>query len=107
MAPKAADDLPSFNFILQPEFPVNALILATAALRIANQNSGQELFEWLMVSDSGEAVRASNGMWVSVAHNLANFPRADFLIVLEEICQRKTFRQVCSEHFEMHIVTAR
>jgi transcriptional regulator GlxA family with amidase domain len=74
---------PRFVFVLQPEFPMNALIMASEALRIANQNSGQELFEWLMVSDSGEAVRASNGMWVSVGHNLANFPRADFLIVLE------------------------
>ena len=36
-----------------------------------------------MVSDSGDAVRASNGMWVSGNYRLANFPRADFVIVLE------------------------
>jgi transcriptional regulator GlxA family with amidase domain len=74
---------PRFVFVLQPEFPMNALIMASEALRIANQNSGHDLFEWLMVSDSGDAVRASNGMWVSVEYSLANFPRADFLILLE------------------------
>lgn len=57
---------PSFSFVLQPEFPLNALILASDALRIANQNSGRELFRWSFVSESGEAVRASNGMWVAV-----------------------------------------
>src|SRR5690242_93258 len=30
---------PKFAFLLQPEFPLNAFILATEALRIANQNS--------------------------------------------------------------------
>ena len=57
---------PRFNFILQPEFPLNALILASDALRIANQNSGQGIFGWSFVSETGEAVRASNGMWFGV-----------------------------------------
>ncbi len=72
-----------FVFILQPEFPINAFILATEALRIANQNSGQEFFEWVLVSDSGEPVRASNGMWVSAQSDLASLPRCDFLILFE------------------------
>ena len=57
---------PHFNFLLQPEFPLNALILASDALRIANQNSGQSVFSWSFVSETGEAVRASNGMWFGV-----------------------------------------
>ena len=44
----------AFNFLLQPEFPMNALILASEALRIANQNSGRELFRWRLVSESGD-----------------------------------------------------
>ncbi|TPK72164.1 helix-turn-helix domain-containing protein [Mesorhizobium sp. B2-3-3] len=79
----ASSRRPRFAFMLQPEFPMNALIMATEALRIANQNSGQDLFEWTMISDQGEAVRASNGMWVSTHHDLADFPRCDFLVVLE------------------------
>lgn len=79
----AASRKPVFAFVLQPEFPMNAFILATEALRIANQNSGQDLFEWKLVSETGEAVRASNGMWVSADHGLVGLPRCDFLILLE------------------------
>ena len=57
--------LSSFNFILQPEFPMNALILASEALRIANQNSSRDLFQWRLVSETGSPIRASNGMWMS------------------------------------------
>ena len=52
-----------FAFILQPEFPLAALILATDALRIANQNSGRDLFSWQFVSENAADMRASNGMW--------------------------------------------
>ena len=74
---------PIFIFMLQPEFPMNAFILATEALRIANQNSGQDLFQWTVASESGEAVRASNGMWVTAHHRLSDIPRCDFLLLLE------------------------
>jgi AraC family carnitine catabolism transcriptional activator len=79
----AASRKPVFVFALQPEFPMNAFILATEALRIANQNSGQDLFAWTVVSETGEPVRASNGMWVEAEHGLAGLPRCDFLILLE------------------------
>lgn len=79
----AASRQPRFGFLLQPEFPMNALVLATEALRIANQNSGRELFEWILISDRAGAVRASNGMSVAAEHDLAHFPRCDFLVVLE------------------------
>ena len=79
----AAGTKPIFVFMLQPEFPMNAFILATEALRIANQNSGQDLFQWTVASESGEAVRASNGMWVTAQHGLTNIPRCDYLILLE------------------------
>jgi AraC family carnitine catabolism transcriptional activator len=83
LASKTTDELPSFNFILQPEFPVNALILATEALRIANQNSGRELFRWRIVSEDGAAVRGSNGMWIQADCDLPSMPRAMFTLVFE------------------------
>lgn len=61
-----AAPLPEFLFVLQPEFPINSLILASEALRIANQNSGRDLFRWRFLSESGLPVRSSNGMWLSV-----------------------------------------
>lgn len=74
---------PAFNFILQPEFPLNALVLATEALRIVNQYSGRELFRWRLASEDGEPVRASNGLWMSVDEGLSSLPPADFYIVFE------------------------
>ncbi len=74
---------PAFNFILQPEFPLYALVLASEALRIANQNSGRELFRWRFVSETGEPVRASNGLWISADDSLQSMPRADFYFVFE------------------------
>ena len=57
-----SEEQPKFAFLLQPEFPLNAFILATEALRIANQNSGKDLFDWVLASETGKPVRASNGM---------------------------------------------
>ena len=73
----------SFNFILQPEFPMNAFILASEALRIANQNSSRDLFQWRMVSEIGSPIRASNGMWMSVDCDLSTMPMADVYLLFE------------------------
>ena len=80
---KEALAVPRFCFILQPEFPINALILASEALRIANQNSGRILFEWCLVSQTGESVRASNGMWLTADYALADMPLADYVFLFE------------------------
>ena len=74
---------PHFNFVLQPEFPLNALILASDALRIANQNSGRDLFGWTFGSDLGEPVRASNGMWFGVDCSVRDMPPAEVCLLFE------------------------
>ena len=74
---------PQFHLVLQSEFPINALILATEALRIANQNSGRQLFEWHLVSLDGNDVRASNGMWLSVDRQLSDITTSDYCFVFE------------------------
>lgn len=68
---------PEFLFVLQPEFPMSALIMASEALRIANQNSGRDLFRWRFLSETGAPVRASNGMWMPVDGPLSDQPVAD------------------------------
>lgn len=78
-----AEVAPSFVFFLQPEFPINALILASEALRIANQNSGRSLFAWHYASADGAPVRASNGMWMEVKFDLKDLPKADYLFLFE------------------------
>ena len=72
---------PRFNFLLEAEFPLNALILAADALRIANQNSGQEMFLWTYVSEDGAPVRASNQMWFDVDCPLDEMPRAEVYLL--------------------------
>ncbi|MDX1422437.1 MAG: helix-turn-helix domain-containing protein [Kiloniellales bacterium] len=81
--PRDGFQLSSFNFILQPEFPMNAFILASEALRIANQNSARDLFRWRLASETGAPVRASNGMWMSVDCDLAAMPLADAYLLFE------------------------
>lgn len=81
--PMSDETRPRFNFILQPEFPLNALILASDALRIANQNSGRELFRWTFVSETGEPVRASNGMWFGADMPITDMPPAEVCLVFE------------------------
>lgn len=84
MAKKAGDRaVPHFNFILQPEFPLNGLILASDALRIANQNTGMAMFSWSFVSETGKPVRASNGMWFSADHALQDMPRGQVYLLFE------------------------
>jgi AraC family carnitine catabolism transcriptional activator len=76
-------EIPHFNFLLQPEFPLNALILASDALRIANQNSDRTVFSWTFSSESGEAVRASNGMWFSVDCSIQDMPVGSVYLIFE------------------------
>lgn len=75
--------VPVFGFVLQAEFPLNGLVLATEALRIANQNSGRELFRWFLISESGEPVHASNGMWMPVDCDIDSVPELDYCLIFE------------------------
>ena len=50
------------GFLLLPEFPIYALILALESLRVANQNAGRRLFSPQLFSVDGQPVRAGNGM---------------------------------------------
>ncbi len=71
----------TFLFVLLPDFPLYAVVPATEALRIANQNSGLSLYDWRFVSARGGAVRSSNGMAIeaTVAIEAAGVP--DCIIV--------------------------
>src|SRR5688572_5656303 len=50
------------GFLVLPECPIYALILAMEALRIANQNAGERLFSTHLFTVDGSPVRAGNGM---------------------------------------------
>lgn len=65
-------DVVRFGFLLLPEFPLYALVPAMEALRIANQNHGSKLYDWVLMSESGLPVRSGNGMSLSVDARIAD-----------------------------------
>jgi len=64
-------DVIRFGFLLLPEFPLYALVPVMEALRIANQNHGRKLYDWLLISESDTSVRSGNGMSLSVDATIA------------------------------------
>lgn len=52
----------SFAFFLVPQYSMIALLSAIEPLRIANRLSGQQLYSWVLVTEDGSSVPASNGM---------------------------------------------
>ncbi len=69
------------GFLLLPEFPIYALILALESLRVANQNAGRRLFSTHLFSVDGAPVPAGNGMMLAVEHPLAEVPFFPTVIV--------------------------
>jgi transcriptional regulator GlxA family with amidase domain len=69
------------HFLLLPDFPLYAVVPATEALRIANQNAGVALYDWRFVSAKGGAIKASNGMAIDATLPIATGPMPDCLIV--------------------------
>lgn len=72
---------PVFEFIIQPEFPMNALILGTEALRIANQNDGKIYCDWHISAADARPVRATNGMNMTADFSFDTAPSADYYLV--------------------------
>ncbi|MER8975282.1 GlxA family transcriptional regulator [Mesorhizobium sp. M0800] len=64
-----------FGFLIVPDFPFYGLFPAIEALRVANHNSGQRLYEWHLVSVDGGPITATNGMTLAVDHSIADCPK--------------------------------
>lgn len=64
--PKGKPDVIRFGFLLLPEFPLYGLVPATEALRIANQNYGKKIYDWLLISEAEESVMSGSGVSMNV-----------------------------------------
>ncbi|MDW8371107.1 MAG: GlxA family transcriptional regulator, partial [Geminicoccaceae bacterium] len=62
------------GFLLLPQFPIYALILALETLRIANQNAGRRLFSTHLFTVDGRPVRATNGMELQPDRGIREVP---------------------------------
>ncbi len=71
----------TFGFLLMPEFPIYAYILATEALRVANQNAGGRLFASYLITADGAPVSAGNGMTLVPDLSIAETPFIPNVIV--------------------------
>ncbi len=84
--PLSADrQLTSIAFLLLREFSMISVVSALEPLRQANRLLGREHYEWMLISEDGAPVDASNGMTIaadgSLAELVAALPRTDFLFV--------------------------
>ena len=59
-------DVVHFGFLVLPEFPLYGLVPAIEALRIANQNYGRKLYDWVLISEEDGSVPSGNGTSLSV-----------------------------------------
>ena len=71
----------TIGFLLVPDYPIYALIPAVEALRVANQSTGQRLYDWLIISVDGEPVRAGSGMTITADAGIATAPPLPVVLV--------------------------
>ncbi|PWW12645.1 GlxA family transcriptional regulator [Mangrovibacter plantisponsor] len=70
------------GFLLVNNFTMIALATAVEPLRMANQLSARDLYNWCTVSEDGGAVMASDGISITPDHSMADVPALDVLIVV-------------------------
>lgn len=68
---RKSDNVTHIAFYLYPNFSMIAFSTAIEALRLANRAAMEELYRWVIVSTSGEQVRASNGLVIEVDQSAA------------------------------------
>jgi len=76
-------------FLLLENFTLIAHASAIEPLRMANQLSGRELYEWFTLSEDGGPVRASDGQRVLPDAAIGDAPDCDMVIVCAGIAQQK------------------
>lgn len=68
---EATSDTQRVSFVLLPQFSMLAFTAAIEPLRIANQLTDQQLYEWQTVSDDGGQITASNGLALQPQSSIA------------------------------------
>ncbi|HUR42563.1 MAG TPA: GlxA family transcriptional regulator [Aestuariivirga sp.] len=72
----------TFGFLVVPDFAFYGLFPAIEALRVANYNSGQALYDWRLISVDGRGVVATNGMTLAVDNSVPDCPALDTCFVV-------------------------
>ncbi len=69
------------GFVLVPGFSFLAMSSALEPLRMANQLTEEELYQWVLLSTDGQPVAASNGIALSADAGLDDAPELDLALV--------------------------
>ena len=70
-----------FGFLLMPQYSMIAISCAIEPLRMVNRLSGQQLYEWPLITLDGATVPASNGLIINPDYAINNMPELDILFV--------------------------
>lgn len=86
----------NIGFLLLNNFTMIALASAVEPLRMANQLSGRQLYDWCTITEDGSAVSASDGIRITPDVSIEDAPELDTLIVVGgvNITRSYTRRQV-------------
>ncbi|ATG73697.1 choline metabolism transcriptional regulator GbdR [Zobellella denitrificans] len=69
------------GFLLVDNFTMISLASAIEPLRMANQLSGQPLYEWVMLTETGQPVRASDNIMVTPDHGIHDCGHIDMMLL--------------------------
>ena len=82
MAPQQQQATPlRFGFLLVPKYSMIAVSSAIEPLRMANRLSGDNLYEWPVITLDGNPVPASNGLMIAPDHSIDDAPKLDMVFV--------------------------
>lgn len=70
------------GFLLIDNFTLISFSSAIAPMRMANQLSSQELYQWFVVSENGQSVKSSDGIEISANASINTAIELDTLIVV-------------------------
>lgn len=80
------------GFLLLDNFTLIAHSAAIEPLRMANQLSGEEHYQWFTLSDTGEPVRASDGQRILPDAPMGDAQDLDIVIVCGGVAQQQAIR---------------
>ena len=78
-------------FLLLEKFTMLSLASAVEPLRMANQLTSETFYQWCLVSETGESVKASDGIEVSVDQSIDDFIDFHVLIVVGGVDGHNSF----------------
>jgi len=81
------------GFLLINNFTMISLASAIEPLRMANQLSGKELYDWFTLSETGEPVAASDGLKITPDFSFADAAQLDAVIVVGGVNITRNYNQ--------------